>query len=851
MGKDARLKMMMLIAALAAVALLSAGVSSAAAKRRPASRATSAPPSSSYPAIGVAVDTAAPAAGGGYEIRIGGNCTANLAGCRVRHFPYGSKPVQMLVLKRASLNKVGSVQLSGGPHSAAEAAALAISYGAQGGYMIVIGARPGTPVSTSYAVALSFITGSSASGSIGANGGWSAIGVPHVLPPGGVSGTLNVGASPEPGRLAGALRGFFQQNLVNSNYSFVTGRYRSYNTYAPGSSGTIDVMAIGPLLHTLALPSGCTGGFGVVVVDAATLAPVSQQATGTNCGSFSQDQSGLEAVEATLDQAAGRTPGSELVFLQSIGSNPVAPNAGLQAIAAQSGADIEELGGSAEIWNRAIAAGTGYALVGATAVVRDSASPAEASGAETASVITTNPAKLQGTLRSDHNWNYVPASGAALPNTLRLSLTSLVYNVSESWPTGGRPNQLAALEYISAGMPRQNGAPRFTPLQYSSGSSCYHPTHLDVRFEFCDLTRNYTDVQTALGDNKTMPANCHCGTTGKAWSAVRNDILNEISDLSKVRTYLGRVSRLYSNGTTCANAYIDLQSIAGAIKQDVTVSNNALITGGRWDALVSDTFNVLSALSYSFPDYGTLSNFLNDVSAFGYLSGDALGFSQSGNSLASEVNTTAGQLAPQLQQVYCNAGNGFGRYTNVILSNYGKLQAAAGDKNFQLDRTTFHALLTKVSIGAKQWVYDHLMPAVYHPYALLPSSLNPAQGSDNQPRTPANYRCPRGYDPTQYRSPWPNIPSADYEPLSTYDPATPSSLDGRQAIGLVLSASPPDAGTATVPPASLMSTVTGPISGGGLGEPAINLFLHHFPRYAYICGYSSITAWGPVQARWP
>ena len=96
---------------------------------------------------------------------------------------------------------------------------------------------------------------------------------------------------------------------------------------------------------------------------------------------------------------------------------------------------------------------------------------------------------------------------------------------------------------------------------------------------------------------------------------------------------------------------------------------------------------------------------------------------------------------------------------------------------------------------------------LYHPYALLPSQLNPAV-NNGQPATPATFYCPRGYDPTQYRSPWPNIPSGDWTTVSSYDPPTPNSLGGRQAYNLVLSASPPSAGTAIVPPAALIGAIT-------------------------------------------
>ena len=838
---------MLVVIAVVAVVGLAFGATTAGARQRVKSAS---PPS--YPAIGAAVDTMAPHAGGGYEIRIGGNCTSALANCPVQHFPYGSKPVQLLVFKRSSLSLVGDLQLGGGVTSASKAAALVITYGAQGGYLLVLAALPGRATVTNYRVALSFLTGSAGVQYTSASGGWSAIGVPNVLPPGGVSGVLNVGASQDPGRLAGDLRGYFQQSLSTGNYSFVTGRYATYNTRAGGSTATTDVIRIGSARYSVSLPTGCSGGYSLVVVTAATLTPISHQAIGTNCGAASQDQAGLQALETTLDTAAATHRRSQLVFMQSIGAHPVATNSGMQPIAAESGGDLEALGGSAEIWNRSVAAGTGYALVGASAVVGDAgpAATAEAYGAETASAVTRQPAQLQGMLRNDHNYNYVPVTGAATPTPLAPSLVTLVYGTTTPWPTGATANQQKALEYISAGMPRQNGAPRFTPLQYSPSSSCYQPVHRDVRFEFCDLTRNYGDVLQALGDNKAAPAGCDCGTTGKAWARVRADVMYEISLRGKVLSYMKLLGGVYNSGSGCTTALVDLKSIATTIRTDVTVSNNALITGGRWDSLVSDSFNVLSALSYSDPEIGAVSNFLNDVSAFGYLAGDLLGFSQSGNTLASEVNTTAAQLATQLKHIYCNASNGFGLYTDVLLSNYGKLLTVGSSSAFQFNTSALHAIENALPLGAKQFVYNHLMPAVYHPYALLPSQLNPAV-NNGQPATPATFYCPRGYDPTQYRSPWRNIPSGDWTTVSSYDPPTPNSLGGRQAYNLVLSASPPSAGTAIVPPAALIGAITGPVSSSGLGEPLIEFFLHHFPRYAYLCQYSNITEYGPVQSRWP
>jgi hypothetical protein len=57
---------------------------------------------------------------------------------------------------------------------------------------------------------------------------------------------------------------------------------------------------------------------------------------------------------------------------------------------------------------------------------------------------------------------------------------------------------------------------------------------------------------------------------------------------------------------------------------------------------------------------------------------------------------------------------------------------------------------------------------------------------------------------------------------------------------------------AATPPQSLISTVTGPISSGGLGESTIDLFLHYFPRYAIPCTRFAVPKiYGPSQFSWP
>ncbi len=832
---------------------------STALARKPGARAAA----GGYPPIGAAIDTAASHAGGGYEIEVGGNCLANQVGCNVQHFPYSTSPVQLLVLNRTSLQEVEDLPISGSSLDASLAELTAKKYDS-GGYLVVLAALPGNYVNSAYGTALNLVTNVPQASTIGISGGWAAIGVPTKSPPKGQpTGVFNPGSATDAGRLQGELRGYLQQSLSTGNFSFVTGRYVSYNTHAQGSAGNVDVIRVGSARYTLTLPDTptCDGGYALVVVNGYTLRPVSQQAVATNCPGRGQDQAGIQSLNTVLAAAANLSTGSELVFMQSIG-NPFNPGSTLQPLADDSSADIEALGGSAEIWNRSLSAGgylssgnSGYAMAGSVAIRNDApqGSLPESYAPQIASVLTGQSARLQGLLRSDSDSNYVPVTGAAVKNIIGPSLATIVYGASAPWPTGATPGQQGVLKYISNGMRRGNGTPRFVPLEYSPASSCYDPATPDVRFEFCDLARTYGSIRTALGDNKNPPASCGCTTAD--WSTVRDDLLYEISLRSKVTTYMNLLGGVFNNGPGCTNALVDLYDIAKQIRGAVTVSNDALIAGGRWDSLVSDSFNVLSALAYTFApeEYAALGNILNDVSATGYLAGDGFNFAQNGNSLASEVSTTAAQLGPVLQKMYCSAEGGLGRYTDVILTDYGKLTAAGTSPNFQINSQDLtKPVLQRLQVGAERFIYDHLMPVAYKPYAMLESKLNPRYLRHKLPSTrrpPSDYIC--GYEGGgRFDQLWYRVNAADWTSLSLHDPPSPWG-SGRQALALVLSEKPDE--LTDVPPTSIMNTITGSLANGGLGETKLEFFLHNFQRYGVVCGnaYTGPTIDGPSNPAWP
>ena len=706
--------------------------------------------------------------------------------------------------------------------------------------------------------------------------------MPNTTPmPGEVWGTVNPGFVVDGAHVLGDLSGYFQRAQVLptvAEYSFVSGRYLSYNTQAPGScpvtarlfnrlcSGpAVDVMQIGPARYTLTLPDAahCAGGYAIVVLDAANLVPLSQGAYATNCPSGGEDSAGWRGVNTALAHAASIQ--ASLVFMQSIG-NPANPGCVCSSFGFSSGTSIESLGANAETWVRSLVAGgylndnphSGYAMVGSPAIAADAlpGSHPESYAPEAVSTLTGHGARLQGMLRGDYQSNYLPVTGSDAPKALGVTPATTEFMSPTAWPTGETAGQLKVLQWISNGAP--GGPDPFVALQYSASSSCYQPAVPDVRFEFCDINRDYNDVEHAMTPS-IVPAACGC--TQGDWTAVTTDLSLEISARNNVLHDFSTLNRVYGNGLTCENASVDLNSITAKIVKAVKVNGDSLIVGGLWDLLASDGLNVISSILYDFPDNdkaAKAANIVNNMSALGYLAADivnAVGhYRHAPPSLAQRVSATAQTLGPILKQTYCTTQFGLGRAEAAILSDYGKLIAQGSSPSLQVSQTTLNAIEPQLEISAKRFIYEHLLPVVYHPYALL------LDGKENKPGTTlSTYRCGTNAF-FEHGHPWAKAPAGASIRISPYTPL--NLLGGKQAVAIVLSSQPNFSRAFTsinprIPPASIMQTITGSLANGNLGVSRFDLLLHHFRRYAITCGTFKVfhgyqnKVYGPSDVAWP
>jgi hypothetical protein len=296
------------------------------------------------------------------------------------------------------------------------------------------------------------------------------------------------------------------------------------------------------------------------------------------------------------------------------------------------------------------------------------------------------------------------------------------------------------------------------------------------------------------------------------------------------------------------------------------VSGNSLVAGALWDSLTSDGLNVLSSILYGLPDNAKAAKgaiFVNVFSALGYLAGDLVNvvnhYENVPPSLAQRVIATANTLGPTLTQAYCTTQFGLGRAEAAILSDYGRLKAQAKSPSLQASTSTLNAITPYLELSAKRFIYEHLLPVVYHPFALVPDGKENPAGT-----TVANFKCGNNGTST-HGHPWASMPPGSTLRLSPYDPVNPLAaplVGGNPAIAIVLTSRPTFRRAFTSinprkPAASIMQTITGSVANGGLGVSTFDLLLHHFRRYAISCGTFKIfhgfqnNIYGPSDVSWP
>ena len=166
--------------------------------------------------------------------------------------------------------------------------------------------------------------------------------------------------------------------------------------------------------------------------------------------------------------------------------------------------------------------------------------------------------------------------------------------------------------------------------------------------------------------------------------------------------------------------------------------------------------------------------------------------------------------------------------TDIIVSDWGKLQAASANQAFQpVSRRTAEKLETLTTGALSGSIWGKLLPRVYQQAVLRSGPLNPS------PTNPSTYRCSMqgAFGPRVYYHPFGSL-----NPVNAGQFVTPvansSSVNLRTVLPIPTGSRLPTTKSffsefPQLPPASQMTTLFTPIAEGGLGQ----FQQQFFPRY--------------------
>jgi hypothetical protein len=278
-----------------------------------------------------------------------------------------------------------------------------------------------------------------------------------VFQPGESNGQVQL-AAPDP-TVPGS--GMIDDNLFLDNegrYSLVSGQRPRFETQAPGSSATQNVIAVGGRSFAQALPANSRGGFQVLVLDARTLEGRSHwfETHGSPAG--------VRAMQETLAAAnsAGGGRGqfgySELIFVAGRGNPTVDLLGDAYPSVDPLATAIEEAGGSRSRFLQALGSkmstGNSYTLAGRSRLGHANGDEVLGSGPSAAASLNTAP--LSGVLaRAGRYYEFrvenadpLGSEGQAPLNRGAAELLQVAGQGPTPWPEQGNPGRTAAVEYL-------------------------------------------------------------------------------------------------------------------------------------------------------------------------------------------------------------------------------------------------------------------------------------------------------------------------------------------------------------------------------------------------------------------
>jgi hypothetical protein len=487
-------------------------------------------------------------------------------------------------------------------------------------------------------------------------GSFSIIGMPGMA-----AGQAWYNSAAQRGTQQGALVGYLTQGQAvgggtNANaYVFVFGADQ-YVIVDSCVSGGPKACAIGVGTQTFPPQTG-VNGLNVVLLDRVTLQPIVHQ-TVTSTTALAQALAGIPGLGPSghYQLGPGGGPGISsdrvVAVIQSVGT--LSPN--FIAVADDGALQlIDQLGGTPETFQQAIAQGQAYALVGVASKL-----PWHGRGIESSPVISsalglsqTLPGRSRGVLWRDRMARYTPGANDPLGQA-NLALAPIVYQDPTPWPYAGN----CGISYIAS--------------QLEASAKVTLPP--DIRSAYIDRGLPWDSSQMNPNDprNVSYPLSpqtqpCQPFPSLSDFSLIQAQLSNEFEWVTQVWTFIGALQAPF--GTASGDLGPVVGSVADTIRNSLNTPSTANTTMGWLD--IFDGVIATAAEATGDPVLGTMAA----AGAVGILlMQQSEGASNGAGSLPAQIQAEASQLAIQLQAQFNAHFDALANLGAILVSDAGKLQ---------------------------------------------------------------------------------------------------------------------------------------------------------------------------------
>jgi hypothetical protein len=579
---------------------------------------------------------------------------------------------------------------------------------------------------------------------------FSLIGVPGG-PPG--SATVRVPGLGAPDA-SGAIVGYLQKNQAvkideEPVYDYVSPDHPLFDTRAPGSTATKNVMTVGGNRYEASLPANATAGLHVVMLDGLTLRPLDSAALVTNSTDPRQDSALQGGVAEWLKIRLDRYPYA-IVFVQTIGRPKAASGRWAEVVG-----QLARLGANRLLPN--YLDGTNeYSIVGRPGFAQP---PIEASTAHDGPGHPHYPpARLVGALARDRTSAFTPT----LPNTptarspdgtVNTNLIEIAYQPLQAWPT------------LAPGSPRDKAAAA--------------ENYICKALNFCQKTDSCPDVRS-----------CYWQKSGSTWSQksgvltnlrypggddfsrqtfddVKDELGKEILAIQNLQGYFDQLEKPLDRSES--RTYVNLKNIGDEVWKstqrpvDNSTSSTLSLIGKiaqKGGAAPGSVGHAMKGIAAAFE----LAAFLSDKK------GKPI--------LGTEITARASELGEEVNKRITLARREIAGTEKLLFSDYGKLMAANThvDADWSLDRDALGDTVTDMETASQQYFYEALVPAAY-PFLIRLNASNARVANCDTPGLPL----------------WPNQPdTAQMQGITGYsDNGTPIRSIFFFTRGILKESSPP------------------------------------------------------------